>query len=46
VQKSATKWSEGSDTPASAKLIALISLLLWIATIVSASEIPALEGLG
>jgi hypothetical protein len=46
VQKSARKWSETSDAPAAAKLIALISLLLWIATIVSASEIPALEGLG
>ncbi len=32
--------------PRSAKVIALISLLLWIATIVSASEIPAMEGLG
>ncbi len=29
-----------------AKIIALISLLLWIVTILSASEIPALEGLG
>jgi len=46
VQKSARKWSESPDTPSAAKLIALISLLLWIATIVSASEIPALEGLG
>ena len=46
VQKSARKWSEGSDTPAAAKMIALICLLLWVATIVSASEVPALEGLG
>ena len=46
VQASATKWSESSETPTVAKIIALISLALWIATIVSASEIPALEGLG
>jgi Family of unknown function (DUF6644) len=46
VQKSAAKWSEASDIPATAKLIALISLLLWIATVLSASEIPAKEGLG
>ena len=46
VQISAPKWSQLAEIPASAKLIALISLLLWIATIVSASEVPALEGLG
>jgi hypothetical protein len=46
VQASAPKWSESSETPSVAKIIALISLALWIATIVSASEIPALEGLG
>jgi hypothetical protein len=46
VQKSAPKWSQNSETPSIAKIIALISLLLWIATILSASEIPSLEGLG
>lgn len=46
VQGSASKWSKSPETPATAKLIALISLLLWIATIVSGSLIPALEGLG
>ena len=46
VQRLAPKWSETSETPSVAKIIALLSLLLWIATILSASEIPALEGLG
>jgi hypothetical protein len=46
VQKSAPKWSKAPETPSAAKIIALLSLLLWIATILSASEIPALEGLG
>jgi hypothetical protein len=46
VQVSVPRWSKLSEIPTSAKLIALISLLLWIVTIVSASEIPALEGLG
>ena len=32
--------------PTSAKVIAIVSLLLWILTILSASEIPAMEGLG
>lgn len=46
VQKSAPKWAEAPEIPNVAKVIALISLLLWIVTILSASEIPALEGLG
>jgi hypothetical protein len=46
VQRGAPKWAALSEIPTSAKVIALISLLLWIATIVSASEIPAMEGLG
>jgi hypothetical protein len=46
VQKSAAKWSEAPEPSGGAKMIALLSLLLWIVTIVSASEIPALEGLG
>jgi len=46
VQRSASHWSEDSETSAGAKMIALLSLLFWIWTIVSASEIPAKEGLG
>lgn len=46
VQRGVPKWAAMSEIPTSAKVIALISLLLWIATIVSASEIPAMEGLG
>lgn len=39
-------WSAVPETPAWAKFIALVSLLLWIGTILTASEIPAMEGLG
>jgi uncharacterized membrane protein YcfT len=46
VQRFAPKWSETPETSSIAKIIALVSLLLWIATIVMASEIPSLEGLG
>ena len=46
VQKGVPKWAAAPEIPTSAKIIALISLLLWIATILSASEIPAMEGLG
>jgi len=34
------------EIPTSAKVIAAIGLVLWILTILSASEIPAMEGLG
>jgi len=46
VQRGAPRWGAAPEIPTSAKVIATIALLLWIATILSASEIPALEGLG
>ncbi len=46
VQRGAPKWAALPKMPASAKVIAGIALLLWILTILSASEIPAMEGLG
>jgi hypothetical protein len=46
VQRGARRWARDPAVPWAAKIIALISLLLWVATILSASEIPALEGLG
>src|ERR1700688_617784 len=46
VQRGAPKWAAAPEIPSSAKVIAAIALLLWIVTILSASEIPAMEGLG
>ena len=46
VQRGAPKWAALQEIPTSAKVIATIALLLWILTILSASEIPAMEGLG
>jgi hypothetical protein len=46
VQFGVPKWSSLPEIPTSAKVIAGIALLLWILTILSASEIPAMEGLG
>jgi hypothetical protein len=46
VQRGSRSWAQAPEVPQAAKIIALISLLLWVATILSASEIPALEGLG
>ena len=46
IQIGAPKWAEKPEIPKIAKIVALVALLLWVATILSASEIPALEGLG
>jgi hypothetical protein len=46
VQYCVAMWARAAEIPTYAKIIALISLLLWVVTILSASEIPALEGLG
>ena len=46
VQVFAPMWSAAAEIPTWAKIVAAIALLLWIATILSASEIPAMEGLG
>ncbi len=46
VRRGIPKWAAAPEIPTSAKIIAVSALLLWIATILTASEIPAMEGLG
>jgi hypothetical protein len=46
VQRGAPKWAAAPEIPTVAKVIATIALVSWIATILMASEIPAMEGLG
>jgi len=46
VQYLIPKWSTAVEIPPWAKVVAAIALLSWIATILMASEIPAMEGLG
>ena len=46
VQRGVPKWAQASRMPTTAKVIAITSLLLWILTILCASEIPGREGLG
>jgi hypothetical protein len=46
VQVMAPKWAALPEIPTWAKILALVALLVWIGTILSASEIPAMEGLG
>jgi hypothetical protein len=42
IQKNVRKWDQAPKTPTAAKALALISLVLWIGTILSAVDIPAL----
>jgi hypothetical protein len=46
VQIMVPKWGVLPEIPAWAKILALVALLFWVGTILSASEIPAMEGLG
>jgi hypothetical protein len=46
VQVYVPKWALAPEIPAWAKVIAAIALVSWILTILMASEIPAMEGLG
>jgi hypothetical protein len=46
VQANVKKWDRPTGIPASAKLLAFISLVLWIGSILAAVEVPALTGVG
>jgi hypothetical protein len=46
VQSKASKWGQLPSIPASAKLLALISLVLWIGAILTSVEVPAISGVG
>ena len=46
VQASVKKWDRPTGIPMSAKLLALVSLVLWIGSILAAVEVPALTGVG
>jgi hypothetical protein len=46
VQWNVPKWGQMPFIPASAKLLAFISLVLWIGAILAAVEVPAISGVG
>jgi hypothetical protein len=43
---SALKWERAPVIPGMAKLLALISIVLWLSAILASVEVPALTGLG
>jgi hypothetical protein len=46
VQWSVPKWDRALVMPATARLVAMISIVLWLGAILVSVEIPALTGLG
>jgi len=40
------KWEQAAALPVTARIVALVSLLLWLGAILASVEIPALTGLG
>ena len=46
VQWSVPKWDRLPAIPATAKIVALFSLVLWIGAILAGVEVPALSGIG
>src|SRR5579859_2292371 len=45
VQRGARKWSESAEVPASAKIIAVLSILFWLGSILFALNVAAIDGL-
>lgn len=46
VQWGARKWGQLPSVPVSAKILALVSLVLWIGAILASVEVPAISGVG
>jgi hypothetical protein len=46
VNQSAPKWGRQANISTGVKVIALISMLLWIVTILAGNEVPAISGTG
>jgi hypothetical protein len=46
IQWNVAKWDRAPVMPVTARLVALISIVLWLGAILVSVEIPALTGLG
>jgi uncharacterized membrane protein YbaN (DUF454 family) len=46
VQQKVRKWDTLPAMPASAKLVAFVSICLWVGAIIAGVEVPALTGVG
>ena len=46
VQRNIQKWDASPSIPAAAKVVALVSLILWIGSILAGVDVAAISGLG
>jgi hypothetical protein len=46
IQKSVRKWDESPSMPVGAKVVALLSLAIWVGAILASVDVPALTGAG
>jgi uncharacterized membrane protein len=46
VQHSVSKWEQSKSMPAWAKVVALVSLALWVGAILMGVDVPAITGVG
>jgi uncharacterized membrane protein len=46
VQHSVSKWDQSASMPARAKVVALVSLTLWVGAILMGVDVPAITGVG
>lgn len=46
IYRNIEKWSQMATIPSWVKLVAFVSIVLWIGAILSSNEVPALTGLG
>jgi hypothetical protein len=46
VQRKTSRWGELPAIPVGAKLVAFISLILWVGAILASVEVPAISGVG
>jgi hypothetical protein len=46
IQRSVSKWDQSPSLPAWAKLVALVSLALWVGAILMGVDVPAITGVG
>jgi hypothetical protein len=46
IRRSVSKWDENSSLPGIAKVVAVLSILLWLGAILAGNDIAAISGLG
>ena len=46
VQRNVAKWDQSPSVPAGAKVVALVSLALWVGAILMGVDVPAITGVG